>query len=437
MTLPRVSSLLLVAFAALLLGSCGGSSHGARTGVVATPRRPPALAQPPPTPAGPAFGLTEDNADLLWNPAQSDPSGGPALAPTRQQLTALHPSYVRLLVDWAALQPTPVSPPALAAVVSGCARQTGPCGAFAGLREDLAAISSQQRAARASGQAGFQVVLDIFGTPTWAARAPSGCERPGTSTFSRPLTAAGIAGYRTLIGALLALGAQQGVALPWWSPWNEPNDALFLGPQHASCNVASPPVSAAAYAQLARTMAATLQAAGGEHQLLLGELSAAQSDSPHRTSIGSFLAALPEDVVCLSRVWSLHVYAAYGRAAPSGDPVAALEAALDAHGRCGRDAQVWITEAGAGAPRPGRPRANMPTQEREGCLALAKQLVRWAHDQRIGAVLQYSFREDPAFPVGLLSADLTHTYPAYGVWLRYTRMRVRGQLPASADALCA
>jgi hypothetical protein len=432
------ASLLSCALAALSLGACGSSSHGSTAATsVAVPHSSAPVAPPPPTPAGPAFGLTEDNANLLWSPAQPDPPGGAAFAPARGLLTALHPSYLRLLVDWAALQPTASSPPALAGAVSGCARQTGPCGAFAGLREALAAIASQQRAAAAAGQSGFQVVLDIFGTPAWAARPPSGCERPGTDSFSRPLSAAGIAGYRSLIGALLALGAEQAVALPWWSPWNEPNDPVFLSPQRASCNVSSPPVSAAAYAQLVRTMAAALQAAGGQHQLLLGELSAAQSDSPHRTSIASFLAALPEDVVCLSRTWSLHVYAAYGRSAPSGDPVAALEAALDAHGSCGRNAHVWITEAGAGAPRPGRPRESSSAQERQGCLALAEQLVRWVHDERIETVMQYSFREDPAFPVGLLSAELTHTYPAYQLWRRYTRMRARGQLPGSASALCA
>ena len=31
--------------------------------------------------------------------------------------------------------------------------------------------------------------------------------------------------------ALLALGREQGVALSWWSPWNEPNNPVFLSPQ--------------------------------------------------------------------------------------------------------------------------------------------------------------------------------------------------------------
>jgi hypothetical protein len=93
-----------------------------------------------------------------------------------------------------------------------------------------------------------------------------------------------------------------------------------------------------------------------------------------------------------------------------------LERALDARGACARRTPVWVTEAGAGAPRPGQPRPPGAGDEREGCLALAAQLERWRRDPRVTAVFQYSFREDPAFPVGLVSADLGHVYPAYRLW---------------------
>ena len=387
--------------------------------------------------AGPAFGLTEDNADLLWSPAQRTASGGVAFQRSREQLTALHPSYIRLLVDWAALQPTAGLAPTLDGAVSGCARQTAPCGAFAGLREEFAAIASQQRAARAAGEDGFQIVLDVFGTPAWAARPVDGCEPSATQPFSRPVTAGGLAGYRQLIGELLALGAQEGVQLSWWSPWNEPNNPQFLSPQRAACASDSPSLAPAVYAQLASAMAEALNTAGGTHHLLLGELASYATDSPHRTSIASFVAALPARVLCLSETWSIHAYPRFGGGARRGDSVGELERALDARGPCGRAASLWISETGAGAPHPGRPRRGAPGEAREGCLALADQLVRWTHDARIGAVLQYSFREDPAYPVGLLSADLTHVYPSYGLWLLYTRMRARGELPASPGALCA
>src|SRR6185312_12176443 len=104
-------------------------------------------------------------------------------------------------------------------------------------------------------------------------------------------TAAGITAYRSLIRGLLALGAREGVALEWWSPWNEPNDPGFVSPQRASCDPSAPPASPAVYAELARAMAGELRAAGGSHRLLLGELNAFQSDSPHRTSMARFIAA--------------------------------------------------------------------------------------------------------------------------------------------------
>jgi hypothetical protein len=170
---------------------------------------------------------------------------------------------------------------------------------------------------------------------------------------------------------------------------------------------------------------------------LLGELAAYPADSVHRTSVASFVAALPASVICLSDVWSLHSYARFRVSAPGAEPVAALTRALDARGRCGRAASVWVTEAGAGAPHPGRRRARDPGEEREGCQALAEQVVGWSHDPRVGAIFQYTFREDLAFPVGLLSADLAHVYPAYGLWLSYTRMRAQGEVPASPAALCA
>jgi hypothetical protein len=428
------SAALLLLAAALCFGACGtGSPHGHVTHTTSSTR----VVSPSPPAVGPAFGLTEDNADLLWNPAQRAPSGGANFASARAQLTALHPRYLRLLIDWAALQPTQAQAPALDASVSGCARTVAPCGAYAGVREQLAAIRSQQRAAAAEGRVDFQVVLDIFGAPAWAARGPSGCELTGTRAFSRPVSEAGIAGYRALIHALLKLAAGEGVTIDWWSPWNEPNDPVFISPQRTSCSADSPPVSPAEYAVLARAMDSELQADGdGTQRLLLGELNAFQSDSPHRTSISQFVAALPADVICLSDVWSIHAYAARGAAKPAIDPVKALEAALDARGGCAAHASIWVTEAGAGARHPGRAKRASAGEERAGCLALAEQLIGWASDPRVGAIFQYTFREDPAFPVGLLSADLEHAYSPYRLWLAYTRRRSNGALPSSPEALC-
>jgi hypothetical protein len=385
-----------------------------------------------PEPRGPAFGLTEQNADLLWAPG-SAPKGLDALAGARAELTALHPTYLRLLIDWARLQPSPQSPPRLEATISGCARGLRPCGAYAGVREELAAIASEQHAQRGS----FHVVIDVLGAPSWAALAPSGCELGGTTAFARPLRPQALASYRALIGSLLHLGQEEGVTLEWWSPWNEPNDPRFISPQRAECSVSSPTLSPAVYAQLARAMAAELQTAGGAHHLILGELNDLEVDSPHTTSVSEFVGALPADVLCLGAVWSIHAYARYGGGGQPLNGVGTLEQALDARGGCAAAAPIWVTEAGAGAPHPGLSTAGDSTTEaHEGCLALQRQLLGWYGDSRVKAVFQYTFREDPAFPVGLASADLSQLLPPYGLWLAWSRLRASDEPPPTAAA-CA
>jgi hypothetical protein len=424
-------SLLPAVLSITALSICSGCGESGSSGTATLP------SSSPPAPRGPAFGLTEDNAELLTSPTATgapEPSGFGA---ARAELTALHPSYVRLLVDWAALQPSATRPPDLEVATSGCARTVEPCGGYRGVAAQLAAIATQQRAAKARGEDAFEVVLDVFGTPAWAAVTPSGCELAGTRPFSRPISRAGLAGYRELIRSLLALGVREGVALPWWSPWNEPNNAQFLSPQRVSCTASASSHAPAVYAQLATAMADELAADGGTHHLLLGELGAYTEDSPHRTSIASFLAGLPASTICLSETWSIHLYASYGGAASAAQPLAALERALDARGGCGWRARVWITEAGVGAPRAGARREASAASEREGCLALASQLANWVNDERVEVVMQYTFRDDPAYPVGLLSADLTQLYPAYRLWLLYTRARAQGQPLPPPVTVCA
>lgn len=333
-------------------------------------------------------------------------------------------------MNWAALQPDPIRPAELSRTVDGCARGIAPCGAYEGIAGELAAIASQQRAG-----APFHVVIQILGTPAWAASAPSGCESADTPPSARPPRPAALASYRALVAALLSLGRREGVALEWWSPWNEPNTPRSLSPQRDSCAKGAPTVSPAAYAQLVRALAAELGAQPGTHHLLLGELNALEADTAHATSIAAFIAALPSDVLCVGNTFTLHAYATRASVGhPVADPVATLETALDARGTCGQDARIWVSEAGAGAPHPGSPRPPGAADELAGCGALAAQLERWRADPRVDAVLQYTFREDPAFPVGLASPDLTRLYPAYGLWLAFARAGRGGVAPALARA---
>ncbi len=285
---------------------------------------------PAPGPAPrPALGITEDNAQLLLatGTAARPPwaSSEAALVRARGELAALRPAYVRLLVDWAALQPRADRPADLTAPVSGCARTVGPCAPFPGLKGDLEAIASARRARSAAGEAGPEVLIDVLGVPPWAAAPASGCELEGAPSDARALAPGAIAGYRALIAGLASLGASEGVPLRWWSPWNEPNDPTFLSPQRERCEAGAAPVAPAVYARLARAMAAQLRLSDPAAAVVLGELNGLTRDSPRATSLQSFVAALPADVLCLGSAWSVHAYARYragGSSGPGSGPVA-------------------------------------------------------------------------------------------------------------------
>ncbi len=424
--MPRIHRLALtaaLAATALIASGCGGAGRTATSA-----ETPPA----PPVPR-PAFGITEDNADLLWAPGAAAPAQAAPFAQARGWLSALHPRFFRLLVDWAALQPSPGSPPDLSSPVDGCSRGIRPCGSYPGIAGELEAIASRQRAASARGEAPPEVVIDLLGAPAWATTPPHGCEAPGADPAARTLAPAALPAYRGLISSLVALARREGVALPWWAPWNEPNDPRFLSPQRASCSAGAAPLSPGAYAALARAAAAELKASGTGGELLLGELGGYDTGSSHRLSVGEFVRALPPDVLCLSRYWSVHAYAAYGPGSTKGgEPVAALEQALAERGGCADDAHVWVTETGAGAPRPGRPRTGSAAEQSAGAAALAAQLERWRADPRVAAIFQYSFREDPAYPVGLADAGLARLYETYLVWMGMTRRREQSSLSTSS-----
>jgi hypothetical protein len=247
-------------------------------------------------------------------------------------------------------------------------------------------------------------VIVIYGVPAWAALPPRGCERPGTDAASRPLTAPALLAYRRLIGALVALGRSVGLALPWWSPWNEPNHPYFISPQRLRCDAHAPASSPATYVRLAAAMEAELAADREPHRLVLGDLAGFVAPSPVAVSVGEFVGDLPHDLVCGAGAWAVH-YGLAGRARRAEATVAALERVLARTGCAGGAPHVWITEAGA------------PTGGGAGaCRQLALALAHWNADAQVDAVFQYTFRQDPLFAIGLADTGLTHVEPAYGVW---------------------
>lgn len=390
----------------------------------------PAPAAPPPKPVVLATGITESNPQLLWDPA-THPVVAPGFDVWRDRLLALRPRFVRVPVYWSQLQPDPAKPADLAHAADGCLRGKAPCGESSGIADQLAAIASLQKA----GGGAPAVELVIAGVPDWAAAPPSGCERSDAAPRSRPITAAGVEGYKALIGQVLALAAQQGAAIGYVSPWNEPNHPAFVSPQRTTCSKDSPTLAAGVYATLARAAKAALDAAPGDQQLVLGEMAGTTVASPRRSTVQELVAALPDDVACLSTLWSQHDYAQVHPDAEKPDPVAALEAALDARD-CTRGAHIWITETGVGGDDPGAPRPVSDPALRAQCRAQQTLLKRWADDPRVDAAFQYTFREDTAYPVGLADAGLTRTYPTYDLWAAWGARDPSDPAPALPES-CA
>ena len=390
----------LLAAAIVVLAGCGGEAKQptVATSTVATTTVPAA-----PRPPAFAVGITEANPHLLA------PGPQPAeFALWRDRLAALKPRYVRVLVDWSHIQPVANRPPDWTQAQDGCMRAQPPCAGWAGVRDTLLAVAAL----------GAEPVLVIYGTPAWAARPAVGCERPGTTPYARMPR---IADYRAFVRSLLELGRTQGIELPWWSAWNEPNLPAFLNPQRQRCEPHSPTLAARGYAQLVAAMRSELTEAGGEHRLLLGETAGIPDPHPRATGASELARALPSDIVCAADAWAQHAHLVRPRGAGRqlegvrpgevDQLLRGVERALDRHG-CDHEVPLWITETGVGAAP-------------DGCSLMATRLRRWRADGRIEAAFQYTFREDPAFPVGLADLGLTTLYPAYEAWVTRGRTECR------------
>jgi len=377
---------------------------------VEPPQPPPSEAEEPPEPDDRptgrlATGITERNASLLF--ATGARQVDPGLEPWRARLEQLRPAYYRLSIDWSQLQPSPGRPANLAKLDDGCARGVAPCGAYRGIRDQLRAVASQQRA-----HGGWEVLVVLYGVPDWAARPAGGCERPDIGPRSRPITAEGMRGYRRLVRDVAALGEAEGVPLRYWSPWNEPNQQFFVSPQRDVCVTDAPSRAAGVYTGFVRALRDELPRA----RLVLGEMAGVDGPTPRATGIAELVRALPRDVACAAAVWSQHAYAERSAVAAGLEgPVGQLERALDRR-PCTRRARIWVTETGVGGARAGAERDVSGGALRAGCRALHRQLRRWHRHPRIDAAFQYTFREDLAFPVGLADVSLTRTYPTFDLW---------------------
>ena len=408
LTAVRRRLILALAAAATMAGVGGLAAHADQTPTGVNPA------------GGLATGLTEFNPYLLGLP------GSALLRPSQGRVQALRPSVVRLTVVWSRVQPRSYRPPNLSARESGCARGLRPCVPWSGVRAQLRAIRSLElRLGRR-----VDVLVVIYGTPGWANRPRFGCRLGGVTGESRPVQLEDLPAYRRLVESVLAAGRATGVRLRWWSAWNEPNTASFVNPQRPRCSASAPSVAPGLYAPLVRTLKATLDAAPGPQQIVLGELSSPFAARARLTETAEFVRGLPQDVACAGEVWSQHQYVG------DADDLGALEQAVDARGCPGPPRRFWITETGVGRAGPSRRRSLNPRVLRLGCQRLNGLLLRWYADPRADLALQYTFREDPAFTVGLADPRLRRLYPSYALWRAWSQRSSSSDPPPPLPAAC-
>ena len=424
--MPRLLAAAALAAAALLT-ACGGGGGGKSTSTLgSTPTKAPPAKQPPTDVApggGLAVGLTEINPDLFWHGKDVGD-----FDPWRDRVEALKPQVYRLTVDWATLQPSADAPVDWTKASDGCMRGLQPCRPYSGIRDTLRAIRSQQQAGN-----GFATMVVIYGVPDWAAIKPTGCERDDIGARSRPITAQGLEAYKRLVRSLQDLARREGVAIRWWSPWNEPNGPFFISPQRAECRGSSKALSPAVYTKFARAMREELQPG---QQLVVGELAGLQNARKYGTSISEFFDGLPDDVVCNAGVFAQHAYAKRGDRADDAGAVGTLEQVLDGRA-CARDKPIWVTETGVGGPHVGDERSPKDASIRADCQALNVALRRWDEDPRVDAAIQYTFRDDPVFPVGLADAKLTKEWPAYQLFKAWGGARSPDAPPPALPKACS
>ena len=316
----------------------------------------------------------------------------------------------------------------------GCMRGTPPCAPFSGIRDVLRAVASQQKAG-----GGFEVAgLDL----RRARLGRRAAERLRARRRDAALAADQRPGPRRLPGAdrarCYALGASRGRRPALVEPVERAQRHVL--PQPAARGV-RPLVAAAVARGLHQARPRDARRARAAARASSSSCSASSPGCARPRLRGSgveeFYAALPDDVVCTASVYAQHAYAERGRRRVG---TAARRAA---RGRA-RQAPVRRRTSRSGSPRPAsaarrRRRAHRRPRERSGATA-ARSTRRCADgtlDPRVEAAFQYTFRDDPAFPVGLADAGLTRTWPAYDEWLAWGGDRPAAGPAPALPAACA
>ncbi|MEV4420397.1 hypothetical protein AB0L40_10550 [Patulibacter sp. NPDC049589] len=429
-----LAALLLLAVG-VLAGRLTAPDDDAPAPVPQAPRAAAPDAIAPPTLA---VGLVTTDAGALTPPATLVPAFQSAQAVT----DAIAPRFVRIDVRWDLLQPDAATPLDPARVIGdGCGREGAqPCSGPVSLARTLGAL----RAAQVAHPGRYRPLISFWGMPGWAGAPGDGCDAAKARPGARPLAPGKEPAYAAAIARVWDAVRAAGIDGADWTPWNEPNAPYFLDPQRASCSASAAPRSPAQFSRLVVTMDAELHRlratapAGSQardDRLIVGELAAWGAPSRRAVPTDEFLRALPDDVLCRADVLSVHGYLEAKPRSGKGEPIAAGLRELDRR-PCLDGKPAWITETAVGSPRAGGRRDVSKDTLRAECRLMDRQLDRWYHDPRVTAAFQYSVREDPAFPTGLLDEGLTRTFPVAAVWAAWGGSRDPAAAPPALPVDC-
>ena len=260
----------------------------------------------------------------------------------------------------------------------------------------------------------------FYGVPDWAALPPTAAS---ATTSPRARARSPTQGLEGLQGAwsrsLQDLAKREGVDIDWWSPWNEPNGPFFISPQREKCSGSSKSLAPAVYTKLAHAMRDELQPG---QQMVVGELAGLEERAQvrHARSRSSSTACPTTSSATPASSPSTPTPSA---ATPPTTPARwATSRTCSTGGRARSGKPIWVTESGVGGPHVGDERSPKDESIRADCQALNVSLRRWNDDPRVDAVFQYTFRDDPVFPVGLADAkldqDVARLRPVQGVGRR-------------------
>jgi hypothetical protein len=259
---------------------------------------------------------------------------------------------------------------------------------------------------RNAGMHGMEVMLTIWGTPSWA--------NGGKGQNFAPTRSADLQSFARAVAARYS-GRYPGYPfVRYYTVWNESNLGQFLSPQYVAGKPAAPRIYAAIY----RAAYAGIKAGNARALVGIGETSARGRDrvlgragTQETESPGRFAQLLSQQRPALRfDAWSHHPYATSLSAPPTQrvrwpnvtlTQLPRFEESLETWFK--RTVPIWITEYGY-ETKPGEPKGVTLAQQ----AAYARTAINIAaNDPRVTMFIWFILRDDPtsAWQSGLLNRD--------------------------------